>query len=133
MSWKLQNIDEHIQEITPINDSKEHFKGDECWCSPRTEAYLQDGYPINIQCSDGYTRGQLVIVHNAQDNREKYEVNQSEALLNLNLEHILVRYGESEYTEPNYIYNLEDAVEDIKKLFNKLAPPELPQGLGDKS
>ena len=73
MTWKLQNISDHIQEITPINDTKEHLLGDECWCNPKTEHY-----PENIKCSDGWVRGQLAIVHNSADGREQYEPKEQE-------------------------------------------------------
>lgn len=53
---------EHLtyMEVTPVDDIKEHYAGDECWCTPRVEN-IAGGKPDTM------------IVHNSADNREKYE------------------------------------------------------------
>ena len=45
-----------IFDIYPVEDIREHYMGDECWCNPRLEPV--DGTPG------------LMIVHTALDNRE---------------------------------------------------------------
>lgn len=62
--WLMEQVDDHIFEITPIEDSREHFLLDECWCQPQCEHVLH-----NILCSDGIVRGKLIYSHNAEDGR----------------------------------------------------------------
>lgn len=80
--WRSEQVTEWISEVVPLNDSREHWSLDECWCNPRKEhvKYTESGLPVNIECRDGFTRGALLFVHNANDGREKYEREPSNAL-----------------------------------------------------
>lgn len=51
---------ESFNEVVPVDDSKDHFLGDECWCDIRTEV-VEGGKP------------DLLIVHSSADGREKVE------------------------------------------------------------
>jgi hypothetical protein len=55
--WKTEDFDTYV-EVVPLDDTKEHFAGDECWCDPKT---TQDD------------NARPVISHNSADGREKYE------------------------------------------------------------
>lgn len=46
-------------DILPVNDSREHGQGDECWCYPKTER--------------GSTM-KTIVTHNSADGREAFEV-----------------------------------------------------------
>jgi len=47
-------------EVIPLNDTREHLLGDECWCGPRLEKVP-------------YGRPDLMIVHHSNDKRELIE------------------------------------------------------------
>lgn len=50
-------VDEYADiHIIPLNDFKEHIQSKNCWCNPKSLEYDDQ-----------------VIVHNAMDQREKYE------------------------------------------------------------
>lgn len=63
--WLWREVTEYVREILPIEDSREHWLLDECWCEPTTEHIQQ-----NVMCDDGIVRGLLLISHNAHDKRK---------------------------------------------------------------
>lgn len=56
-NWQWVDYDQYV-EVVPLNDIKEHYAGDECWCEPR-------------RVDDEGERP--VISHNAADKRELTE------------------------------------------------------------
>lgn len=55
--WQSVDQDEYV-EILPLDDDKEHWAGDECWCQPTVDR--QEVRPI--------------IIHNSADGREMLEL-----------------------------------------------------------
>ena len=64
-------------EVLPVNDTKKHLLGDECWCKPRVERsvtpnkYLKD---LPLVPKDSFA--QPVIVHKSDDQREVVTVSE---------------------------------------------------------
>lgn len=55
--WQWTDYDQYV-EVIPLNDTKEHFAGDECWCQPR-RVEEENQRPV--------------ISHNSNDRREIWE------------------------------------------------------------
>lgn len=53
--WKAVLFDNGERHVIPLNDLRQHFGDDECWCKP--------------QDREG------ILVHNSADGREKHETN----------------------------------------------------------
>lgn len=49
----------YLVEVVPVDDTKEHFLGDECWCIPTVQIILFEGPRL--------------VVHNSADRREVSE------------------------------------------------------------
>lgn len=80
--WEVQ-FNGAFFEVIPVDDSKDHLLGDECWCQPRTERSLQPNkYLRNTSFDFPQKFAQPVIVHKSHDKREVIEVSKPLQWLN---------------------------------------------------